>query len=62
MPERELLVRLDNEFQRLLQEEAGRLGITPDDLAARLIREELRARTAPRVTRGKVTPFRRRPD
>lgn len=62
MPERQTLVHLDDEYLGVLKAEAERLGIEPDQLAARLIREQLRKRTAPRVPRGKVKPFRRRPE
>lgn len=60
MPDRQTPVHLDGEYLDALTAEAERLGIEPDVLAARLIREQLRKRTAPRAPSGKVKPFRRR--
>lgn len=59
MPERITAVPLDEEFDGLLKAEALRRGIEPGALAAELIQEELKKRTAPRAPRGTVTPFRR---
>lgn len=62
MPDRQTLVHLDGEYLDALRAEAERQGIEPDVLAARLIREQLRQRTAPRAPSGKVRPFQRRPE
>lgn len=59
MPERMTHVPLDEEYEGLLKAEAKRRGIDPGALAAELIQEELKKRTAPRAPRGTVTPFRR---
>lgn len=61
MPDRETVVCLDDEFRAVLEAVARRRGTTPERLAAELIREQLRKRTAPKAPRGKVKPFRRRP-
>jgi hypothetical protein len=59
MPERITAVPLDEGFEGLLKAEALRRGVEPSALAAELIQEELKRRTAPRAPRGTVTPFRR---
>ncbi len=53
-------VGLDQGLMEQLEQEAERRGITPDALAAELIRKELANRTKPRNPRGTVTPFHRR--
>lgn len=53
-------VGLDQRSMEQLEQEAERRGITPDALAAELIRKELANRTKPRNPRGTVTPFHRR--
>lgn len=53
-------VGLDQRLMEQLEQEAERRGITPDALAAELIRKELANRTKPRSPRGTVTPFHRR--
>lgn len=53
-------VGLDQRLMEQLEQEAKRRGITPDALAAELIRKELANRTKPRNPRGTVTPFHRR--
>jgi hypothetical protein len=53
-------VGLDQRLMEQLEQEAERRGITPDALAAELIRKELANRTKPRNPRGTVTPFHRR--
>lgn len=59
MAERMTPIPLDEEFDGLLKAEALKRGVDPGVLAARLIQEELKKRTAPRAPRGTVTPFRR---
>lgn len=59
MPERITPIPLDEEYDGLLKAEAMRRGVGPGELAAELIQEELKKRTAPRAPRGTVTPFRR---
>lgn len=59
MAERMTPVPLDEEFEGLLKAEALKRGVSPESLAATLIQEELKKRTAPRAPRGTVTPFRR---
>lgn len=53
-------VGLDQESMEQLEREAARRGVTPDALAAELIRRELASRTKPRKPRGAVAPFHRR--
>lgn len=53
-------VGLDQRLMEQLEQEAERRGVTPDALAAELIRKELANRTKPRNPRGTVTPFHRR--
>jgi len=53
-------VGLDQESMEQLEREAARRGMTPDALAAELIRRELASRTKPRKPRGSVAPFHRR--
>jgi hypothetical protein len=53
-------VGLDQGMMEQLEREAERRGITPEALAAELMRRELAARTKPRNPRGSVTPFHRR--
>lgn len=53
-------VGLDQGMMEQLEQEAERRGMTPDALAAELIRKELANRTKPRNPRGNVTPFHRR--
>lgn len=53
-------VGLDQELMEQLEQEAERRGVTPEALAADLIRRELANRTKPRNPRGTVTPFQRR--
>ncbi|MNJ24707.1 hypothetical protein D3C77_191320 [compost metagenome] len=53
-------VGLDQGGLEQLEREAERRGVTPEALAAELIRRELANRTKPRNPRGTVTPFHRR--
>jgi hypothetical protein len=53
-------IGLDQGLMEQLEREAERRGVTPEALAAELIRRELANRTKPRNPRGPVTPFRRR--
>lgn len=59
MPEQITPVPLDDEYDGKLKAEAERRGIDPGVLAAELIQEELKKRTAPKAPKGTVTPFRR---
>ncbi|MOA44788.1 hypothetical protein D3C78_1671120 [compost metagenome] len=58
---RETDVQLDDEYRGYLKELAELKGMTPEELAAKNIREELSKRTAPKAPKGRVSPFRRRP-
>jgi hypothetical protein len=53
-------IGLDQVLMEQLEREAERRGVTPEALAAELIRRELANRTKPRNPRGTVTPFHRR--
>ncbi|MDP9539323.1 MULTISPECIES: hypothetical protein [Pseudomonas] len=53
-------IGLDQGLMEQLEREAERRGMSPDVLAAELIRKELANRTKPRNPRGTVTPFHRR--
>ncbi|BAW23987.1 hypothetical protein J3A69_001726 [Pseudomonas putida] len=53
-------IGLDQGLMEQLVREAERRGVSPDALAAELIRKELANRTKPRNPRGTVTPFHRR--
>lgn len=53
-------IGLDQGLMEQLEREAERRGVTPEALAAELIRRELANRTKPRNPRGSVTPFRQR--
>lgn len=53
-------IGLDPGMMELLEQEARRRGVTPEALAAELIRRELANRTKPRSPRGSVTPFHRK--
>lgn len=53
-------IGLDQGLMEQLEREAERRGVTPEVLAAELIRRELANRTKPRNPRGTVTPFHRR--
>ena len=53
-------IGLDQGMLEQLEREAERRGITPEALAAELIRRELANRTKPRSPRGAVTPFHRK--
>lgn len=53
-------IGLDQGLMEQLEREAERRGVSPDALAAELIRRELANRTKPRSPRGSVTPFHRR--
>ncbi len=53
-------IGLDQGLMDQLEREAERRGVTPEALAAELIRRELANRTKPRNPRGTVTPFHRR--
>lgn len=50
-------IGLDQELTNHLEQEAKRRGLTPEELAAELIRKELASRTKPRNPRGNVKPF-----
>lgn len=51
------LIGLDQELTTQLEQEANRRGVSPEELAAELIRKELASRTKPRNPRGNVKPF-----
>lgn len=53
-------VGLDRASMDQLEREAEKRGVTPEELAAELMRRELANRTKPRNPRGSVTPFHRR--
>lgn len=53
-------IGLDQGLMEQLEREAQRRGVTPETLAAELIRRELANRTKPRSPRGTVTPFHRK--
>lgn len=53
-------IGLDQGFMDQLEREASRRGVSPEALAAELIRRELANRTKPRSPRGVVTPFQRK--
>lgn len=53
-------IGLDQGAMEQLEREAARRGVTPEALAAELIRRELANRTKPRNPRGSVTPFHRK--
>lgn len=53
-------VQLGQREMEQLEREAEKRGITPEELAAELMRRELAQRTKPRSPRGTVKPFRRR--
>lgn len=53
-------VGLDQGQMEQLEREAAKRGVSPEALAAELIRKELANRTKPRSPRGTVTPFHRR--
>ncbi len=60
MPIEEVQFDLDQRQMDELEREAERRGVTPEDLAAELMRRELAIRTKPRKPRGTVTPFHRK--
>ncbi len=53
-------VQLGQREMEQLEREAEKRGVTPEELAAELMRRELAQRTKPRNPRGVVKPFRRR--
>lgn len=53
-------IGLDQGLMEQLEREAARRGVSPEALAAELIRRELANRTKPRNPRGTVTPFHRK--
>lgn len=53
-------IGLDQGQMEQLEKEAIRRGVSPEALAAELIRRELANRTKPRNPRGVVTPFHRK--
>ncbi|MCY1399221.1 hypothetical protein D9M71_142720 [compost metagenome] len=53
-------VQLGQREMEQLEREAEKRGVTPEELAAELMRRELAQRTKPRNPRGAVKPFRRR--
>ncbi|PVZ19948.1 MULTISPECIES: hypothetical protein [unclassified Pseudomonas] len=53
-------VALGQRLMDQLEREAERRGITPEELAAELMRKDLAERTKPRTSRGPVTAFRRK--
>ncbi|MNF06957.1 hypothetical protein D3C80_2070220 [compost metagenome] len=53
-------IGLDQGQMEQLEREAMRRGVSPETLAAELIRRELANRTKPRSPRGTVTPFHRK--
>lgn len=58
MPE-ELAIAQRAEDRDLLEQEAKRRGMTPEDLAREVMQREITNRTRPKPTRGVVQPFRR---
>lgn len=59
---RELAAGLTDGELHLLEKEAKRRGITPEDLLTQMVRQEIDNRTRPKLRRGNVRPFRRKPD
>lgn len=53
-------VGLDQGQMEQLEREAAKRGVSPETLAAELIRKELANRTKPRSPRGAVMPFHRK--
>ncbi|MFL8988653.1 hypothetical protein Q8X48_13020 [Pseudomonas sp. QLc11A] len=53
-------VGLDQGRMAQLEREAEKRGVTPEELAAELLRRELANRTKPRNPRGTVAPFYRK--
>jgi len=53
-------IGLDQGLMEQLEREAMRRGVSPEVLAAELIRRELANRTKPRSPRGTVMPFQRK--
>lgn len=58
MPE-ELAIAQRAEDRDLLEQEAKRRGMTPEDLAREVMQREITNRTRPKTNRGVVQPFRR---
>uniref|UniRef100_A0A6M3MHK6 Uncharacterized protein n=1 Tax=viral metagenome TaxID=1070528 RepID=A0A6M3MHK6_9ZZZZ len=56
----ELYLPQSAEDRALLEQEAKRLGITPEQLAKDVMQREITSRTKPKTSRGVVQPFRRR--
>jgi len=56
----ELCLPQSSEDRSLLEQEAKRLGITPEQLAKDVMQREITSRTKPKTSRGVVQPFRRR--
>jgi hypothetical protein len=56
----ELYLPQSAEDRALLEQEAERLGITPEQLAKDVMQREITNRTKPKTSRGVVQPFRRR--
>ena len=56
----ELYLPQSAEDRALLEHEAQRLGITPEQLAKDVMQREITSRTKPKTSRGVVQPFRRR--
>lgn len=59
---KELAATLTDDELHLLIKEARRRGITPEQLLTHLVRQEIDHRTKPKLRRGNVRPFRRKPD
>ena len=59
---KELATTLTDDELHLLIKEARRRGIAPDELLTHLVRQEIDQRTKPKLRRGNVRPFRRKPD
>ncbi|WP_372438238.1 hypothetical protein ACCM60_14175 [Pseudomonas chlororaphis subsp. aureofaciens] len=51
---------LPDRLDLLLREAAEKAGVSPEEMAGRLIENELARKTAPPVTRGTVRSFRRK--
>lgn len=59
---KELATTLTDDELHLLIKEARRRGVEPEELLTQLVRQEIDHRTKPKLRRGNVRPFRRKPD
>ncbi len=62
MADQEVGMQLSEVDQKKLEAIAAKRGISANQLAAELLKQELAQRTRPRPTRGTVQPFRRKPE